>query len=382
MPVYQEKDKKKWTKDGRSWYYICPYIDMYGTRRKKRSKLYKTKSEAKDAEAEFLIKSKTHDEVDYDIKFYIVAYEWLDFKREQVKSPTIYGIKGKLQNHILSFFEKYKLHSIKSNVLKDWKNYLFKKDSLNLESKNKIIGYMQEILTYAVNNYDFDIKIASKLQKFKIEEVEEKINNAKTNFWTYDEFQKFISLPCMTEENRLIYKFLYYTGLRLGEMIALKWSDFDRKRKKIKVTKTFTNKVEGEKYKIITPKTKNSIREVDLDDDLFEELETHHQKESKIYNFNDNMFMFGNIKHIAPTTFSRHLDKYIEMANVKRITPHGFRHSHVSLLIYLKCDSRQVADRIGDTVQMVEKTYAHLFPEKKKETIIALNNLKSDKNGT
>ena len=47
----------------------------------------------------------------------------------------------------------------------------------------------------------------------------------------------------------------------------------------------------------------------------------------------------------------------IKKANVKRITPHGFKSSHVSLLIHLGCDSRDVAERVGDTVQMIEKTY-------------------------
>ena len=70
------------------------------------------------------------------------------------------------------------------------------------------------------------------------------------------------------------------------------------------------------------------------------------------------------------------LNKYIEKANCKKITPHGFRHSHVSLLINLGCDSRDVAERIGDTIEVVEKTYYHMFPEKKKIPTNKLNELK------
>ena len=88
------------------------------------------------------------------------------------------------------------------------------------------------------------------------------------------------------------------------------------------------------------------------------------------------MFVFGNVNYVTPTTLRRKLKQYIEIAKIKKITPHGFRHSHVSLLIDLGCDSRDVAERIGDTVQVVEKTYYHMFPKKKSITVNKLNKLK------
>lgn len=80
--------------------------------------------------------------------------------------------------------------------------------------------------------------------------------------------------------------------------------------------------------------------------------------------FNE-MFVFGNVKHISFTAFKRHLYNYINKCGVKRITPHGFRHSLVSLLIDLGYDNREVAERTGNTVEMIERTYYHMFPEKK-----------------
>ena len=78
---------------------------------------------------------------------------------------------------------------------------------------------------------------------------------------------------------------------------------------------------------------------------------------------------------MTPTTFSRCLDIYIKKSVVKKITPHGFRHSHVSLLFDLGCDSRDIAARVGDTVQVIENTYYHMFPSKKSHTVNALNNM-------
>ena len=69
MAVYQEKDKKKWTKDKRKWYYRVYYTDMYGNRKQKVSKMFKTSNEAKEAESQFLVTIKASDEFDLNISF-------------------------------------------------------------------------------------------------------------------------------------------------------------------------------------------------------------------------------------------------------------------------------------------------------------------------
>ena len=383
MPVYQEKDKSKWTKDGRSYYFRCYYTDKYGKRKQKISKLFKTKSECKLAENNFLVLIHKIDEPEYDVSFEKIFFEWIEKKKCLVKTTTFYCIKGKTLKHILSFFKNYKLHSIKINTLNEWKDKLAN-STINMESQNKIIGYMQEILEYSRCFYDFDIKVASSLNKHKVETVD-KDNDSKWNYLTLEEFKKFI-IVVDNDFYNLVFRFLYFTGLRIGEMIALNWNDFDFEKKQISITKTLSTKIEGKKYNITTPKTKNSIRIFDLDDDLFNRLVQHYLSESKIYNFNKNMFIFGNIKYISETTLRRNLNKYMKLSNIKSknpnykegnsiITPHGFRHSHASLLINIGLDFKDVAERLGDTIRMVQTTYYHMFPEKKSLTVKALNNL-------
>lgn len=372
MPVYQEKNKNKLTKDGRSWYYRCYYTDIYGIRKQKISKMYLRKKDAEENERIFLNKISTNEIISNSIMFVDVYNSWLSVKKTQVKSSTYYSRRNRACLYILPYFEKYKLHSIKKNTLEMWKIEVFK-SNIGLDHKNRIIADLKEILDYACCNYDFDIKIASKLQKVKTEKVVNQMNS-ETNFWTYDEFKKFISVI----DNRyyyIIFNFFYYTGLRIGEICALNWNDINFERRTLRVNKTLSNKVDDFDYIITSPKTNNSIRFVDLDDNLLKLLNEHKNNEKQLYGFNDDMFVFGNIKPLSPTTLKRYLYKYIELANVKKITPHGFRHSHVSLLINLGCDSRDVANRIGDTVNMVEKTYYHMFPTKKTHVVNVLNNL-------
>lgn len=378
MAVFKEKNKAKITKDGRKWYYMVYYTDIYGIRKRKKSKLFMTKTEAEDAESEFRIKIKSTDEVDYNIKFETVYNEWLAYKKTQVKSTTYYGIKKNTKKHILEFFKDFKLHSIKTNTILMWKEEL-EKNIKTINYQNAMIGYLIEILEYAVNNYEFDRKVLSKLHKNKNESVRNVKENIDINYWTFEEFKQFIKVVD-DELYKTMFTFLYYTGVRLSEMIALTWNDIDFKNKTLRINKTYADKVEGGIYIITSPKTNNSNRIIDLDDNLIILLKKHYEHEKKVYNFNNDIFVFGNYKHIAPTTFRRHLYYYINLAKIKIITPHGFRHSHVSLLINLGCDSRDVADRVGDTIEVIESTYYHMFPSKKARTVTFLNELNNKKN--
>ena len=64
---------------------------------------------------------------------------------------------------------------------------------------------------------------------------------------------------------------------------------------------------------------------------------------------------------ISVTRIERFTDHHSEVAGVKRLTPHGLRHSHVSLLIDLGFPAHLIAERIGDSVNMINNVYGHLF---------------------
>ncbi|MDE6284226.1 MAG: site-specific integrase, partial [Bacilli bacterium] len=351
------------------------YTDMYGNRKQKKSKAFASKTIALEEERKFLIKVKTTDDVDKNILFQDVYNNWLNYKKNKVKISTYYGIKKGLDKHILNYFQKFKLYGIKINVLNDWKTYLISK-RLSLSKTNAIIGYMKEILLYASTYYEFDIKIANYLDKVRDDTPQDKPKNSEENFLTKEEFDKFIA-HVDKKFYKLVFTFLYKTGLRIGEFVALTWKDIDLEKKTLKITKSASHNSFEKGSIIISPKTSNSIREIDLDNNLVFLMKEYKEQEMKTYGFTDSWYIFGGVNYLGLTTLRRYLNLYLEKANVKRITIHGFRHSHVSLLIYLGCDVRDVAERIGDTVEMVEKTYYHMFHKKKKETIYKLNNLQN-----
>lgn len=128
---------------------------------------------------------------------------------------------------------------------------------------------------------------------------------------------------------------LAYTGLRIGEMIALKWGDIDVNNQTLRVYKTYYNPTNNKlKYQLLTPKTEGSIRTITIDPILIGLLEIHKNEQDKIKKVNkpfykDNKFIFATnegypktIKHIA-IRMSRLLKK---TSIKKHVTPHSFRH--------------------------------------------------------
>ena len=291
MPVYREKNKKKWTKDGRSYYFKCYYTNINGNRTAYRSKLYKLSSEAKQAERTFIkewedfhknkhIIKKDNENTNIDIAFKEVYNEWLSLKKISVKGTTAYRLEKNLNKNILVFFEKYKLHEIKRKTINEWYDFM-NKSSNSQKYQNSIIGYLIEFFTYAKDFYTFDPKVVAIIQKKHIDKSVPNKKESEWNFWTDEEFEQFIKYV----DDPLYYKifnFLYFTGLRQGEMIALTWEDINLEKKEIYIHNNFTNKLGIGTYNIVDPKTRNSIRHIDLDDETNKLMIEHYNNEKYI----------------------------------------------------------------------------------------------------
>ena len=273
MPVCIEKNKKKWKKDGSKYYFRHYYTTPTGKRKQYHSGYYLDYDTAEEEEAKWILKTRLtnspHENI--NISFYDVYMEWFEWKKRQVKSTTYYSYRKCFDKNILSFFKEYKLHYININTIYSWYDFL-DKTTLRTETKNKMIGYLKDILNYANIHYKFDAKIISSIHKQNSEEIVTTIRDAEWNYWTQEEFSIFIK-NVENESDKLIFTFLYYTGLRIGEFIALNWTDINFKKKTLNINKSFTNKLGNGSFKITTPKTKNSVRIMDLDDELKERLQ-------------------------------------------------------------------------------------------------------------
>ncbi len=185
---------------------------------------------------------------------------------------------------------------------------------------------------------------------YVIRGIKTNIEKRKICFWDYSEFKKFLN-KVDDRYYRLLFSFLYFYGLRISELLGLRWSDIDEKSVSVNLsrsTKTF------EHGRVLTYlKTHASERVYPMLDFLYEDL----QKIKK-----DSEFVFD----VGETTVRRKLIEYIRKAHVKKITLHGFRHSCASYLINNGADYMQVCAWLGHSSPSTTLTiYSHIFPSRK-----------------
>jgi len=357
MAIYKDNKRK-------SWYFRIYIEDQYGNKKQKCRSGFKTKSEAKEKEIEFLSSIKTDIS---DITFQELYDIYIKSKSQNLKPQSIRSIKSRFNNYILPFFKDYKLSKIDNKVYLEWKEYILNKN-FSFKYNSSLHGSMVSILNYAKDFYDLEKNIASKVGNFP-----KKNYITKVDFWKLEEFKKFIE--CVDDNVYFsLYTTLYFTGMRLGECLALNWNDF--KEDYLEINKTLAKGKENGNYIITTPKTPTSIRKIKLDEKTKKILIDLKKYYSSFINFSNEWFIFGGLYAMSQTTIGRKKDEYCIKANVKRIKIHDFRHSHATLLLSTGVPITVISKRLGHSdITMTLNTYSHLIPEDEDKAVNIINNL-------
>ena len=364
------KDDKRGT-----WYYHGYYRDVLGKRHQYIKRGFKTKKEAKNAEHDFLIGAqKARPSITLDEL--VVKYR-SDFPSLGVKEATLISHECVYNSHIKESLGSLMLSEFSPPVITKWLTDMAKKKKpdgtpYSVAMINKAKEVLSRYLSYGVQLGYLEYNPARSVPAFK---RPEEIMNKAPNFWEVSTFKYFIS--CVDDQYWSdVFTFLFQTGVRFGEFAALQWSDIDLGSGRAHICKSVTGKTAAHGVKLTTPKTKNSIRYIDLQDSLVEMLRRKYEVESKKDGFSSSYFVFGDISPVSGSCLSSNLDKYIKKAGVPRITPHGFRHSHASFLIRSgKIDDQLIADRLGHTVTELRRTYAHIYEESRGNLKSVLNEI-------
>ena len=184
-------------------------------------------------------------------------------------------------------------------------------------------------------------------------EVEEK----EMQVWSSNEFAAF----CTNFTGDIVYKtffrFLFYTGCRKGEALALTKDCVFIEQNKVKINKSLTRKVHDATYKITTPKNKQSNRTIIIPAFVTEEL-------NNLMSKSDGDFVFGGKEPLKDRTVDRQFQNAIKAAGIKKIRIHDLRHSHASYLVSQGCSIVSVSKRLGhkDTKETLN-TYSHFLPQ-------------------
>jgi integrase len=187
--------------------------------------------------------------------------------------------------------------------------------------------------------------------------------------WTQDEAEAFL-ISAAAEKDPLLalWELGLDSGMRIGEMLSLSWSDVDRERGLVSVRRTLTGTREGG-WKIGEhAKTSSSRRSIDLSPYTMAALRTWgaRQAERRLAagtHWQDLGLVFdrGNGQWINPNTVRAAFDRAVAKAKVTRITPHGMRHTMATLLLGAGVHPKIVQERLGhSSIQMTLDRYSHV----------------------
>jgi integrase len=193
---------------------------------------------------------------------------------------------------------------------------------------------------------------------------EKKLDEAE-KYWEPEEYEEFMKF-CTSDQNRIAFDLLWNTGMRVGEACGLQWKNVDLEHRKIKV---LSNLVYIKKYgeKLQSPKTRNSVRMIDLPENFAKELADWYQLQKIKDGFCNDYYVLGDIRYRASDTVRSAFRKQVKESGVKYITVHGLRHSHASMLINAELNDTLIAERMGHSVVVLHKIYAHVYKQRRSE---------------
>jgi len=341
------------------WYAHAWYRDWQGERQRKLKRGFNTKKEALEWEREFLMQRA--DDLNMTFSQFVQVYE--EDRRPRLKYNTWLSKEYIIKDKLIPYFGDKPMNSIDAKDIIRWQNTLVEwRDKNGKPYKDTYLktihNQLTAIFTHAYKFYGLKVNPSSKAGSMG------KKNADEMDFWTRDEYARFSAVTMETPRAYYPLEVLYWCGLRLGEMLALTYSDIDLERKTIRVNKSY-QRLKGKDY-ITDPKTPKSKRTVAIPDILCNELREYMGLQYG-YKMGDRMFL------VSKSYLSSHLKKNAEKAGVKSIRVHDLRHSHVSHLIELGFSPIAIAERVGHESIEITLRYAHLFPTKQAEMATKLN---------
>lgn len=368
MPIYKAKGKK----DNQQKYYVrINYQDQNGVNKSLQRTVYGMEA-AKQAELNLNYQVK---EVapETRLTFGELVKEYLGYKVHEVRTSSYDKSVQRLRDHCEPFFKDIKIAKVNAAKVRAWKVYINEK-GLKYATKDGIYSELNALLNYAVKMSYLHSNPLKIIGGFKDVELEEA--NGRIRYYTVEEFKLFKETAyaqAVTLRDYCFYTFFmiaYYTGMRKGEINALKWSDIDGSI--IHVRRSYSQKVK--KNKETVPKNKSSIRELQMPLPLIEALEAHKLRLGD--KRTDDWRVCGGPDVLSDTSIDGYNRLIAKTAGLKHISVHEYRHSHASLLANEGINIQEIARRLGHSnVQITWKTYAHLYPREEERAITILNNV-------
>lgn len=374
MPIYKTAKKK----DGKQQYkvVVC-YTDSTGKRCQK-SRIAYGSGEAKLVEMQLAaeVESKSKPQSMTVMALYT---EYIAYQKHEIRQTSLDRADRLLKRDILPTFGALPLSDIDMPLLNRWRATVQQKD-ISVTTKNNQRKCFSALMNYAVKMGYIDRNPVKNIDPFS-DPYDLDIAEEKLHYYTAEQFRKYIAVAVdckKTIQDHALVVFFYiafYTGMRKGEINALKWSDINDGI--IHVRRSVSQKIKGSPIVETPPKNKSSYRKIQMPLPLIAILDEHKDfLRINFPDFNDDFRVVGGTHCLSDTSIENANKKFSAAAGLPHIRIHDFRHTHATLLINEGINIQEIARRLGHSnVQTTWKTYAHLYPREEERAVNILNRI-------
>lgn len=301
---------------------------------------------------------------------------WWESYKNTIKPNSQQSMEGIVRLHILPVFGDYKLDKLTTPIIQQQVNKWA--DKANRGEKGAYANYSflnninRRILQYGVtmqliqHNPARDIIIPRKNQT----------KEHKVKFFNNQELKQFLNylddLDLSSYENLfdyVLYKTLLASGCRIGEALALEWSDINLKTGTISISKTLNRYQETN-----TPKSKAGLRDIEIDPATISLLKQYKKRQQielwKLGRSENIVFTPFTTKYAYACLLRKRLQGHFKSAGVPDISFHGFRHTHATIMLYAGIEAKDLQYRLGHSnISMTLNTYVHATKEGAKKAV-------------
>ena len=300
---------KKYGEGAGKWEVFVYVEDYTGKKKLKHKRGFKTKREAV-AWGEQL---KLQQESNLDMSFQAFWELYRDDMTQRLRENTFQTKEYIVELKILPYFDKRKMTDIKAADIRKWQNKLMQEGYAPTYLKT-IHNQLSAIFNYAVKYYDLPKNPCVQAGSIGMSQAE------AMKFWTQEEFEQFVECVKDKPVSYMAFKTLFWTGVRIGELLALTLGDYNAGEKTIQINKSY-QRIKG-KDVVTEPKTEKSKRVITLPDFLVEEMNDYI---SRLYGMmeSDRLFM------VTKSYLEHEMLRGVELSGVKKIRLHDLRHPYV-----------------------------------------------------
>lgn len=297
------------------------------------------------------------------ICFCHAAEGWLAAVKASKKHATYVKYCSIYQTYIKGCLEDCALSALNETVIsKVFQDEVMERCSDSL--KKSISCVLNQILAYAASCYHAErIRYSYKMKKAGSRQVQ-----------TLSQAEQIKLLQCLYDEMD-IYKLgiliCISTGLRLGEICALKWDDIDLDEKMIYVNATVQRiAADGQNSRTILlegePKSVFSRRGIPLSDEMVKLLSAYHNSNDK--------YAINSDKPMEPRTYQNKFQKYLQQAGIGNKNFHILRHTFATNCINSGTDIKSLSEILGHSdVKITLNCYVHPTIETKRDYMNSLS---------